>query len=160
MPAWENFFVAEVGASAALAGLVFVGVSINMTRILALPALPERAAQALTLLFSILIVSSVLLVPGQALWVVGVELVGIGMVIWYAAARVAFRSVHMVDPQYRRTVVLETGVVEFATLLYPAAGLVLFFWGTVGFYLLVPAFLASFIVAIIDSWVLLVEINR
>jgi hypothetical protein len=29
MSGWENFLVAQVGASAALAGLVFVGVSIN-----------------------------------------------------------------------------------------------------------------------------------
>lgn len=28
MTGWDNFFVAEVGASAALAGLIFVGVSI------------------------------------------------------------------------------------------------------------------------------------
>lgn len=35
MPGWENFFVAQVGASAALAGLVFVGISINLTKIVA-----------------------------------------------------------------------------------------------------------------------------
>ena len=29
MTGWENFFLAEVGASAALVGLVFVGISIN-----------------------------------------------------------------------------------------------------------------------------------
>ncbi len=43
MTGWENFFVAEVGASAALAGLIFVGVSINLNRILSLPRLPDRA---------------------------------------------------------------------------------------------------------------------
>jgi hypothetical protein len=31
---WGNFFIAQVGASAALAGLIFVGVSINLERIL------------------------------------------------------------------------------------------------------------------------------
>ena len=34
MASWENFFIAEVGASAAPAGLIFVGVSINLKRIL------------------------------------------------------------------------------------------------------------------------------
>ncbi len=34
MTGWENFFIAELGASAALAGLVFVGLSINLTKIL------------------------------------------------------------------------------------------------------------------------------
>jgi hypothetical protein len=42
---WDNFFVAEVGAAAALSGLLFVAVSINLTRILAIPHLPARAAE-------------------------------------------------------------------------------------------------------------------
>jgi len=33
-------------------------------------------------------------------------------------------------------------------------------WGTIGLYGLVPAVLFSFLKAIADSWVLLVEINR
>jgi hypothetical protein len=34
---WQSFFSAEVGGSAALAGLVAVAVSINLSRILAFP---------------------------------------------------------------------------------------------------------------------------
>jgi hypothetical protein len=37
---WETFFAAQVGASAALAGLVFVALSINLKEILDLPGLP------------------------------------------------------------------------------------------------------------------------
>ena len=37
---WANFFVAEVGASAALSGLVVVAISINLSRILFFPQLP------------------------------------------------------------------------------------------------------------------------
>ncbi len=47
MSGWENFLVAQVGASAALAGLVFVGVSINLARILSSGSLPEYALEAL-----------------------------------------------------------------------------------------------------------------
>lgn len=54
MTGWENFFIAEVGASAALAGLIFVGVSINLNRILSLPRLPDRALEAVSLLLTVL----------------------------------------------------------------------------------------------------------
>src|SRR6185312_6154219 len=47
MPEWTDFFVAEVGASAALAGLVIVAISINVTRIISYPWLPGRAAETL-----------------------------------------------------------------------------------------------------------------
>jgi len=47
MAGWADFFVAEVGASAALAGFVIVAISINLTRIIAYPWLPGRAAETL-----------------------------------------------------------------------------------------------------------------
>jgi hypothetical protein len=34
MPAWANFFLGELGASATLTGLVFVAVSINLSKIM------------------------------------------------------------------------------------------------------------------------------
>jgi len=55
---WENFVVAEAGASAALTGLLFVAVSINLTRILSFPHLPGRAAQAVMVVLSVLLVST------------------------------------------------------------------------------------------------------
>jgi hypothetical protein len=67
--------------SAALAGLIFVGVSINLTRILALPRLPNRAFQALMLLLTVLVVSSLLLVSGQSLPLVSSEVLVTGFII-------------------------------------------------------------------------------
>src|SRR5690606_5287999 len=64
---WKDFFGAQLGASATLAGLIFVGVSLNLTRILAAAFLPLRALLALGLLVAILVVASLLLVPGQGL---------------------------------------------------------------------------------------------
>jgi hypothetical protein len=42
---WENFLIAEVGASAALLGLVFVAISINLARIISLPLSPDGPAR-------------------------------------------------------------------------------------------------------------------
>ena len=54
---WSDFFVASAGASAALTGLVFVAVSINVDRILQLSGVPERALATLLLLLGVLVVS-------------------------------------------------------------------------------------------------------
>jgi len=65
MTGWESFFVAQVGASAAVAGLVFVGVSINLDKILKYVGLPARAMEALVVLILVLVTSSLMLVPGH-----------------------------------------------------------------------------------------------
>jgi|GEM_PF-5291833 len=50
MNGWEKFFIAKVGALAALLGLIFVGVSINLVRIISIPGLPNRALLAFIIL--------------------------------------------------------------------------------------------------------------
>jgi hypothetical protein len=62
---WHDFFLASAGATAALLGLLFVGVSINLTTIAADERidLRTRAAQAFANLIFVLVVSLLMLVP-------------------------------------------------------------------------------------------------
>jgi hypothetical protein len=79
---WEAFYTAQLGAAAALGGLVFVGLSLNLAKILCYAALPNRALLALLVLLAILIVSSFMLMPGQSLGILGTEIVVAGLVLW------------------------------------------------------------------------------
>jgi hypothetical protein len=45
MEPWGGFFIAQVGASAALAGLIFVAVSLNLTKVLALAICPNAPSR-------------------------------------------------------------------------------------------------------------------
>jgi hypothetical protein len=158
--AWDNFFVAQVGASAALAGLLFVGLSINMTRILQFPVLLDRALQALTLLIAILMIASLTLVPGPTSLDLGVEILVVGGAAWAILTTLSRRVLFRPDPRYRGPLLMQTAIIESASGLYLAAGVVLLAFGEVGVDVLVPAMLLSYVVAIMISWVLLVEINR
>ena len=55
MNAWHDFFLAQAGAAGVLTGLVFVGVSINLQKIVSDPnsGLVGRAAEALILLVAV-----------------------------------------------------------------------------------------------------------
>jgi modulator of FtsH protease len=63
---WTDFLVAEVGASAALAGLLFVAISINLEKILEYKGTVTRASEALLLLLSVLFAGTFALTPGQS----------------------------------------------------------------------------------------------
>jgi hypothetical protein len=160
MNGWENFFIAEVGASAALAGLIFVGVSINLTRILSIPGLPNRALLALILLLTILVMSSLLLVPGQSLTLIGIELLVLGLIVWITATMLDVTILRTRETQYRMPYMLNMVLTQLALLPYIVAGIIVLTRGAGGLYWLVPAIVISFIKAILDAWVLLVEINR
>jgi hypothetical protein len=51
---WHDLFVAMAGAAAALAGLIFVAVSISLEQILKYRALPVRAVETLSILLGLL----------------------------------------------------------------------------------------------------------
>jgi drug/metabolite transporter (DMT)-like permease len=89
--AWNEFFVAGAGAAAALTGLVFVALSINLTRILALEGLPARAAGALAILTPALILCLLGLVP-QATDALSGEILVVAIVGGFAALRTLNRA--------------------------------------------------------------------
>lgn len=160
MTAWDNFFVAQVGASAALAGLLFVGISLNMNRIVQLPVLADRALEALTLLFTILIAASLLLVPGIGFFEQGVLMLATGAVAGAILTTLGARVLRQTDRRWIAPHRWETALIELVVVLYLAGGSVLVLYGSPGLFVLVPAVMLSYMIAILIAWVLLVEINR
>lgn len=160
MSGWENFFVAEVGASAALAGLLFVSVSVNLTRILELPGLPGRAGMTLIVLFQMLLISTCLLVPDQSARLAGVETLVIGAIIWLAIVIIEMRIAHPRYAGYRWELVMRVILGQAATLPFVGAGIAMLGWGWRGLYWVVPGVAFAFVYVFIQAWVLLVEINR
>src|ERR1700722_15571532 len=76
---WGNFFLGELGAAAALAGLLFVAVSVNQARILALGRMADRGLEALAMLLLVIIIASLPLIPGQPPRLLGAEVLVLGI---------------------------------------------------------------------------------
>jgi hypothetical protein len=158
--AWEAFATALLGAAAVLLGLIFVGLSINLERLLKYPWLFRRAGGALAQLAAALLASMFLLIPSQSSVVLGVELGLLGAASATLVAVLLLRHRTEIDERYRAQNDSAAAMGVVAVLLYSIAGLSLMAGMGGGLYWLVPAMLLSVCRAILDSWVLLVEINR
>jgi len=157
---WANFFAAEVGAAATLTGLVVVAVSINLTRILAVPHLPGRAAEGLSTLVNALVLTSLWLMPNQPERVFGGEALAVGIigcvVPVFFQVRGRKTTMHLSPLQKAVRVVMNTT----AGLLFAAAGLLLLSGGSGGLYAVAVGVIMSLVAGIWNAWVLLVEILR
>ena len=165
MADWHDFFLATAGAAAVLAGLVFVGVSINLEMIVANPryGLTGRALEALVLLVAVLIVTTLLLVPAQGMMVAGVEVLVVGIADWAAIVAIQMlqlRNWSSLEANLRWHLLPRAILGQAATLPLVAAGIAVLSWGVSGLYLLVAGVILSFLVAGADAWILLVEIQR
>ena len=154
---WHELFVAAAGAAAALAGLVFVAVSINVERILSFHGLPERALQTILLLLGAVVVSILGLIP-QSTNTLAIELLVATVMLCvglFYSARAAFDTGGNRTWLMSRLVVVVPGSVPYlvgavSLLIGSGGGLA---WIAVGI-------LGAMIGAVVNAWVLLVEILR
>jgi hypothetical protein len=158
--AWSAFFSAEVSASAALAGLIFVAVSINLPKIIAQGNLVARSAKALFTLTGILIASTLCLVPGQSEVALGWELVIAGAAIWATTTFSQHSASHDTPYIDRWSRIFHFTLAQLACLPFVVAGISLLFGAGGGLYWLVPATILCIVAALLDAWVLLIEILR
>lgn len=160
MTSWDAFFTAEVGASAALTGLLFVGMSINLNRILSLPAIANRAFQSLILLLGVLAIASLLLVPGESYADYGWEILAVAIPLWLGVNALEVRSWRRVQSSQRHYLGAHTFELQVPMILFLVAGALFVGNSDTAPYWLVPATVIAFIITVVEAWVITVEINR
>ncbi|MET3979731.1 hypothetical protein ABIB62_002321 [Mucilaginibacter sp. UYP25] len=160
MKEWNDLFVAATGGAAALTGLIFVGISINLKDILEIPILTIKASVSLILLLAILIFSIVLLVPQFSMRLNGIEFTVLGIIVWVLVTKADLQVYAKTLKDYKNHHLLNLFIDQFAILPYVGAGVCLLLGQENGIYLIVPAIIISFIKSVFDAWVLLIEIKR
>lgn len=160
MDSWSDFCVAQIGASAALAGLVIVGVTINLNDIIASPPLPNRVLKAVLLLVTVLFECSVLLAPHLSTFGTGLAVLLLGLA-FSAALLVLNLNIYRETPQrHHRRQLLQIVVSQFASLSFVMAGVWVLFIDEGGFSWFLPGTLLCYAAALAEAWVLLIEIKR
>jgi hypothetical protein len=156
--AWHDFFIAAVGASAALLGLLFVAISINIALILKYPHLPGRAASTLGVLLTVLVVCCFGLAPDQSATRLGWEIIiptaiSVVQTVW------ALHGFRRKDTPLRWTIgAMPMHLLPILALM--VGGITLLSGSGGGLYWVLIGTVLAFVTASVNAWVLMVEILR
>ncbi len=156
---WHDFFVAQAGAGAALAGLLFVALSINIESIIKQPWLPPRAGVTIVLLLGSVIEALIGLWPHQPTFATGAEEFVTTAIAFVFTVRLTIAA-SRAPKAYASGTRLSAFIVQLAALPALAGAIALCFGVEAGLYALAFSMLIAIIVAFLNSWVLLVEILR
>jgi hypothetical protein len=154
---WHELFVMMGGAAAALAGLIFVAVSLNDEQILALPKLPSLAGRTLTLLIGQVVFCMAGLAPQPPL-ALGIELVVVAGIVVAVVVGTTVRTFEADEPLRWRASNLGTALAASVPGLVAGVSLIAGAGG--GLFWLLAEFAVAIVVAAYYAWVLLIEIRR
>jgi hypothetical protein len=153
---WHDLFVMLGGASAALAGLIFVGLSIH-ARAVAKDRLHRLRARNLTAgILYILLASGLVLTPGQGNTALGIELVIGGCVIGGLFAQPPLQYWGQLDADLR----IRMTIALLACAVSVFAGISLIVGAGGGLYVLGAAAVLGLVMNVFGAWSLLLGLSR
>jgi modulator of FtsH protease len=154
---WTDFANTVAGGAAALAGLMFVGLSLNLAEVLSFPGVAARAAAALGLTVAILVIAVFVATPGQGSRPLAIELGGVGLA---TALGVAEGARHQRSGPHRKRALVSMLLLFIPGPLLIFGAISLWCQSGGGLYWVTAAVATAFASAMGNAWVLLVEIKR
>lgn len=153
---WGDFANTVGGAAAALAGLLFVGLSLNLSEVLSYPGVATRAGVTVGMTVALMVVAVLLAAPGQSPQALAFEFGAIAVLVSAAVLVTTKRSPG--DSRYRLLYLLALPLIPMTLLLVGAVSL--WFRAGGGLYWVTAAIVTGLAAATANSWVLVVEIKR
>ncbi|HXN91243.1 MAG TPA: hypothetical protein VN906_07140 [Candidatus Sulfotelmatobacter sp.] len=157
---WAAAFTAVASSSAALTGLLFVALSINLDKVIKGPGLVARAVEVLLLLVAVLVLATLLLMPGQMVAAASIEILVIAIVMSSLLGYIHIRAPRRALGVTRTNFVMRVVGDHMGPLFLVIGAVSLLIGNGGGLYWVLPALIAAMVAAIIGAWVLLVEIVR
>jgi hypothetical protein len=160
MGSWPTLFATQAGVAAALTGLVFVALSINLKEILALPGLADRAGEALLLLLLPVLNGLLGVLPQASTRALGAEFLITSAIFWAVVTRILLAGRKAAVGRPRGEFITRSVAAEAALLPAIIAGCLLLAGSQNGLWWQAAAVLLCIVAGVLDAWVLLVEILR
>ncbi|MFJ7903165.1 hypothetical protein ACIQ6V_22165 [Streptomyces sp. NPDC096198] len=161
---WTDMFLCAGGAAAALCGLIFVGLSVNLRAVLEMEkreghnSMTGRALEALVALLIVVVVSIVALTPALSRGALAAFVLANAVGSAISPCRAALSGRGKGAPP--AAVLIRLSVAAALTLTLLAAGTSLAAGQGGGLYWLPVTFVLAVLVAAVNAWVLLVEVLR
>lgn len=157
---WSDFYVAVAGASAALAGLIIVAMSVTIKQILASRTLPSRAGATISSMVLILVLAILGLMP-QSDVALGIEIIVASAIALLPPLLMSQRV--LTDTTYHVSMLIRVsrvimGVVPVALAL--VGGILVIGGLAAGLFLVAAGIALIFALSMLNAWVLLVEVQR
>ncbi|MGA2847929.1 MAG: hypothetical protein ABSE46_02950 [Terracidiphilus sp.] len=157
---WNSYFSTMASASATLTGLLFVAVSINLTRILEIRGLAGRAVESLMQLFGVLAMATTFLIPGLHMHTLGILVLGIALLVWALQGYVQGKYFAMRTGNPLHWILSRVVQTQLACIPLLVSGVLLLYGYPVALYWAAAGSILSLAAGIANAWVLLVEILR
>lgn len=157
---WADFMVAAAGAAAALAGLVFVSISINLAKILELPGVASRAGETIIVLSGSLACALVTLIPHLTETSLSWLILAFALPTWAVPLVIQIDAIRNHTYYHGWHIIFRSSLHQLATL--PGLLSVLAVRGILpgGLIWLAAGLILAMMVSIQKAWVLLIEILR
>lgn len=157
---WAPFFTAAAGASAALAGLIIVAMSVGVDQMITIPGMTSRAAAAIALLIGATVISLAGLLPVQGDLALGIEVVVLGGIALWFTIDSAVKVIRGRDTAPLIEAMIKSGIGILPALAFVVGGIVLVAGSGEGIWWVAGGIAGAITVSVLNAWVVLVEIKR
>lgn len=137
-----------------------MALSINLDRVIKGPGLVARAVEVLLLLVAVLVIATLLLMPGQGASAASIEILVTAILMSGLLGYIHIRAPRHALGVTRTNFAMRVVGDHLGPLFLVVGAVTLLMGNGGGLYWVVPAMVAAMVAAIIGAWVMLVEIVR